>query len=317
LRYNPSSGNNSPVIQAKEFLGDFDWCIDVRELTEKQKQYVNEVFLEDWHFTLNFYGYSSDLGELDCRYEKWGTELDWESFIHLYPNAQETIPQVEEEQIKQQTTMKFKVGDEIEFITENEYVPSYSTSSKLNPYIKHGRTIFQENKGIINTIVDEYYMVEYTDDYDRKVQLGFKEDVLKLKTQTTMKPQYLTRDQLITLLNEFECSTWKNEIKKLLTGYEFSVGDTKIDVTGSISKLISEGTPSQKSAVQNLGVILVEDKSVVIPEFSTLYSRASKLIELRNSGNPDFDKKSFYLGTNFNWEIKDDCGSLCLVPTKK
>ena len=181
--------------------------------------------------------------------------------------------------------MKFKVGDEIEFITEDKHVPSYSTSSKLDPYIKHGSTIFKENKGIINAIIDEYYMVEYTDESDRKVQLGFKEDVLKLKTQTTMKTQYLTRDQLITLLNQFDCSTWKNEIKKLLTGHEFSTGNTKIDVTASVSKLISEGTANQKSAVHALGILLVVDKSVTIPEFSTIFYKNKKFLEIRNSEN--------------------------------
>ncbi len=150
-----------------------------------------------------------------------------------------------------------------------------------------------------------------------KVRLGFKENVLKLKTQTTMKTQYLTRDQLIILLNEFECSTWKNEIKKLLTGYEFSVGDTKIDVTGSISKLISEGTPSQKSAVQALGIVLVEDKSVTIPEFPAIFYEDKKMLEVRCSSDPKFSEKSFYLGEDFNWEIKSDDGILCLVPTKK
>ena len=109
----------------------------------------------------------------------------------------------------------------------------------------------------------------------------------------------------------------KIEIKKLLTEHEFSVGDTKIDVTGSISKLISEGTPSQKSAVQNLGITLVEDKSIKIDKFPTIYHGNKKLLEMRISKNVEFDKKSFYLGTNFNWEIKNDGGNLCLVPTKK
>lgn len=319
MYYNPYDDDESPIVSAKKLLGDFDWCLNYRGLSAKQQQQYCKF--RGYAFPAIGFQYYGWKGYWDCNNYSWGTELDWESFVHLYLDVKEAIPQTEEEeehsQIEQKTNMKFKVGDEIEFITEDKYVPSYSTSRKLDPYIKHGSTIFQENKGIINAIVDEYYMVEYTDERDKKVQLGFKEDVLKLKTQTKIKTQYLTRDQLIILLNKFECSTWKNEIKKLLTGHEFSVGDTKINITASISKLISEGTPSQKSAVQNLGVILVEDKSVVIPEFSALYSRASKLIELRNSGNPDFDKKSFYLGTNFNWEIKNDGGCLCLVPTKK
>jgi hypothetical protein len=66
-----------------------------------------------------------------------------------------------------------------------------------------------------------------------------------------------------------------------------------------------------------LGILLVVDKSVTIPEFSTICSGYDKLIEVRSSENPEFNKKSFYLGQSFNWEIKDDCGSLCLVPTKK
>ena len=132
-----------------------------------------------------------------------------------------------------------------------------------------------------------------------------------------MKTQYLTRDQLITLLNQFDCSTWKNEIKKLLTGHEFSTGNTKIDVTASVSKLISEGTANQKSAVHALGILLVVDKSVTIPEFSTIFYKNKKFLEIRNSENDKFHKKSIFLGNDFSWEIKNDGGSLCLVPTKK
>ena len=306
------------TMTAKEVLGNFDWCLNYRGLSAEQKQQYCKFRGCNFSATFQYDGWQDGW---DCNNYSWGTVLDWESFVHLYLDVKGAIPQTEEEeehsQIEQKTNMKFKVGDEIEFITEDKYVPSYSTSRKLDPYIKHGSTIFQENKGIINAIVDEYYMVEYTDESDKKVQLGFKEDVLKLKTQTTMKTQYLTRDQLITLLNQFDCSTWKNEIKKLLTGHEFSTGNTKIDVTASVSKLISEGTVNQKSAVQALGILLVVDKSVTIPEFSTIRSGYDKLIEVRSSENPEFNKKSFYLGQSFNWEIKDDCGSLCLVPTKK
>lgn len=143
------------------------------------------------------------------------------------------------------------------------------------------------------------------------------EEYSQINQQPKMTTQYLTRDQLINLLNQFDCSAWKNEIKKLLTGHEFSIGDTKIDVTGSVSKLISEGTTSQKSAVQALGIVLVEDKSVIIPEFFAIFYEDDKMLEVRCSENPDFDKKSFYLGRDFNWEIKNDGDCLCLVPTKK
>ena len=306
------------TMTAKEVLGNFDWCLNYRGLSAEQQQQYCKFRGYDFSATFQYYGWQDGW---DCNSYSWGTVLDWESFVHLYLDVKEAIPQTEEKeehsQIEQKTNMKFKVGDEIEFITEDKCVPSYSTSRKLDPYIKHGSTIFQENKGIINAIVDEYYMVEYTDESDKKVQLGFKEDVLKLKTQTKIKTQYLTRDQLIILLNQFDCSTWKNEIKKLLTGHEFSTGNTKIDVTASVSKLISEGTVNQKSAVQALGILLVVDKSVTIPEFSTIRSGYDKLIEVRSSENPEFNKKSFYLAQSFNWEIKDDCGCLCLVPTKK
>lgn len=306
------------TMTAKEVLGNFDWCLNYRGLSAEQQQQYCKFRGYDFSATFQYYGWQDGW---DCDNYSWGTVLDWESFVHLYLDVKEAIPQTEEEeeysQIEQQTNMKFKVGDEIEFITEDKHIPSYSTSRKLDAYIKHGSAVFQENKGIINAIVDEYYMVEYTDGDDRKVQLGFKEDVLKLKTQTTMKTQYLTRDQLITLLNQFDCSTWKNEIKKLLTGHEFSTGNTKIDVTASVSKLISEGTANQKSAVHALGILLVVDKSVTIPEFSTIFYKNKKFLEIRNSENDKFHKKSIFLGNDFSWEIKNDGGSLCLVPTKK
>lgn len=306
------------TMTAKEVLGNFDWCLNYRGLSAEQQQQYCKFRGYDFSATFQYYGWQDGW---DCDNYSWGTVLDWESFVHLYLDVKGAIPQTEEEeehsQIEQKTNMKFKVGDEIEFITEDKHVPSYSTSSKLDPYIKHGSTIFKENKGIINAIIDEYYMVEYTDESDRKVQLGFKEDVLKLKTQTTMKTQYLTRDQLITLLNQFDCSTWKNEIKKLLTGHEFSTGNTKIDVTASVSKLISEGTESQKEAVKKLGIVLKKDKSILIPEFPTIFFEGKKMLEVRNSGNPEFNNKSIFLGQGLNWEIKNDGGSLCLVPTDK
>ena len=223
------------TMTAKEVLGNFDWCLNYGDLpVEQQKQYCKFRGYDSSPIGFQYYGWQDGW---DCNNYSWGTVLDWESFVHLYLDVKEAIPQVEE----------------------------------------------------------EYSQIK----------------------QSTMKSQYLTRDELITLLNQFDCPTWKNEIKKLLTGHEYSTGDTKIDVTASISKLISEGTANQKSAVQALGIVLVADKSVTIPEFPAIFNEYDKMLEVRCSENPEFSGKSFYLGRDFNWEIKNDGDCLCLVPTKK
>ena len=77
----------------------------------------------------------------------------------------------------------FKVGDIVKFKIESLYIKDYYTSAldKCNQkYIKHGSPTIKENKGTIKYIDTNYFYIEYIDEKDKKVCLGFKSDSFEL-----------------------------------------------------------------------------------------------------------------------------------------
>jgi len=80
--------------------------------------------------------------------------------------------------------IKFKIGDKIKFINTNcgifgITIPNYRTDV---PGIIHGSTILKKNEGkIIEKIDKNFYLVEFIDNYDHNVRLGFNIKDLTLK----------------------------------------------------------------------------------------------------------------------------------------
>ena len=80
---------------------------------------------------------------------------------------------------------KFKIGDKVKFKDSEYQIPKYYTQRDGIPKekIEHGNIILGKNYSkdfaVVVDIYNEYYIVEYDDDTNRKVRLGFKEDVLE------------------------------------------------------------------------------------------------------------------------------------------
>lgn len=75
---------------------------------------------------------------------------------------------------------KFSIGETVQFITNSSIIPTFEVDSSLidQKWIKHGNIHLKENKGRVEAIVGEYYIVSYIDTNNQTVQLGFKENVL-------------------------------------------------------------------------------------------------------------------------------------------
>lgn len=136
-----------------------------------------------------------------------------------------------------------------------------------------------------------------------------------LKKEMSTK-QTLTRAQLISLHDQFECSTWKDEIKSILSSAPLATDNTEIEIPRvCIDKLIKNGSTDQKAAVEGLGLKLGIDKSVQVPKVSIKIDDITVLVDM---GVREYANKAFCLSQRFNWELKEDSkGALLLIPTKK
>lgn len=70
--------------------------------------------------------------------------------------------------------------------------------------------------------------------------------------------------------------------------------------------------PQAKEVLQEMFPEVFEDDKLTKVGFT------NDFIEIRNYEDSEYHKKAFWLSKCWNWEIKEDnCGSLCLIPTKK
>ena len=92
---------------------------------------------------------------------------------------------------------KLRVGDKVEFIPDDKYVPKYYTDSDGIPLslIKCGGTIlgdkYNKNKAKIVDTYKEYLIVEYICNDDRITKLGFKAESLKLIKSNNKSPTHI------------------------------------------------------------------------------------------------------------------------------
>jgi hypothetical protein len=132
-----------------------------------------------------------------------------------------------EEQIK---ILQFEIGDEIEFIVPagSNRIPSFTSQDIPYEFIKHGNVIFKENKGLINHIHGDYFIVAFVDTENKTVQMGFKANVLRLKKKNvtqyplTEKECYIAtvdpydkQNEVLVKLNSEVCNIKVNEPVKV------------------------------------------------------------------------------------------------------
>jgi len=83
--------------------------------------------------------------------------------------------------------MKFKIGDEVEFIENTGCVPDFYADGEVKKYIQHGSVNYIKDKPItIIAIVNEYYLLKYytvemNDNGEYYTILGFTANKFKLK----------------------------------------------------------------------------------------------------------------------------------------
>lgn len=142
----------------------------------------------------------------------------------------------------------------------------------------------------------------------------FYKYVLNKKEMNT--EQTLTRAQLISLHNQFNCNTWNTEIKSILSSAPLATDNTKIEIPQAcIDKLIKDGSKDQKVAVEELGLKLVTDKSVEVHNVNISLNNCY-MMQSRIRG--EYAGRAFWVNNDFNWELKEDTdGELLLIPTKK
>ncbi len=135
---------------------------------------------------------------------------------------------------------------------------------------------------ISRELLNEYYEASTNEQKD------YLTEHFKLDGTTTV--------EAIRGLHDMACERWKPKIKKnhpdcfpITKYFDFSKHANKSEQG---KKVVSKGV------CESLG--LVED-----------------FIQVRNSCNQELDQRSFYLTTNYNWELVQDDRVMVLVPTKK
>ena len=87
--------------------------------------------------------------------------------------------------------MKFNIGDIVQIACDyNNRVTKYYAENSGIPQnlLIHGRLITQDCMGVIKARYGEYYLVRYTTDNGKQVQLGFTEDLLTFKEKGPESP---------------------------------------------------------------------------------------------------------------------------------
>jgi hypothetical protein len=113
-------------------------------------------------------------GESDCYPEKTNDKYHWSIGDQMLTD-------------KPLHNMKYSIGQTVKF-TKCGSIPKYYCDPEIpRGKIKHGSSIFKENRGVIVEIHESYYLVEYIDNEGNNVRLGFLEDVL-LPLEGEIKP---------------------------------------------------------------------------------------------------------------------------------
>jgi len=105
-----------------------------------------------------------------------------------------------------------------------------------------------------------------------------------------------TTDEAIRGLHDLACSTWKPRIKK------------------NHPDCFEDGKYFDFSAMA--------DEAIVEPKVAQALGLSERFIEVRNGSNPKLHYRSFYLSTEYNWELVNDNAEggtpvMVLIPTKK
>lgn len=131
---------------------------------------------------------------------------------------------------------------------------------------------------ISRELLNEYYEAST---YEQKAYLA---EHFKLDGTTT--------DEAIRGLHDLACGKWKPRIKK------------------NHPECFEDGKYFDFSAM--LG------KAIVEPKVAQALGLSEDFIEVRNSSDPKANRRSFYLSTEYNWELVNDAvGMMVLIPTKK
>ena len=119
------------------------------------------------------------------------------------------------------------------------------------------------------------------------------------------------------------CENWK---QKLAANWGFNIALSKdIEILEDFYQEMRKAcTDSQNVLFDEIfgkdtnEVDLHFDKVNGLDLYDRYGSTRTSLIAVRHSTGSNYDRKAFYLNSDFNWEIKkDDQGQLCLIPTTK
>jgi hypothetical protein len=143
------------------------------------------------------------------------------------------------------------------------------------------QTTMSESIQISRDLLNAYYDAATTP------QKAYLSENFKLDGRTT--------DEAIRGLHELACSKWKPRIKK-----------NHPDCFPEDSKYFDFS-----EHVRN------KDEFIISGDVCKSLGFENNFIQVRNSSNPETDKRSFYLSVTYNWELVQDGPVMVLIPTKK
>jgi hypothetical protein len=134
---------------------------------------------------------------------------------------------------------------------------------------------------ISRNLLNEYYEASTNE------QKAYLSEHFKLDGSTTV--------EAIRGLHDLACSTWKPRIKA-----------NHPDCFPEESKYFDFSNHARKKGRFILSADVCESLGL-----------ERDFIQVRNSGNQELDKRSFYLSSTYNWELVQDDNKMVLIPTKK
>jgi hypothetical protein len=196
---------------------------------------------------------------------------------------------------------------------------------KLNPY--HSVVLSAHHRDGSYYYADSVEGLKANDTYNDYQEITleqFRQITNPNQTKTPMSKQIrISRE----ILNEYyEAST--NEQKDYLTEHFKLDGSTTVEAIRGLHDMACEGwKPKIKKNHPDCFPITKyfdfskhvnkKDKFIVSEDVCKSLGLQDDFIQVRNSCNQELDQRSFYLTTNYNWELVQDDHVMVLVPTKK
>jgi len=278
----------------------------------------DSVVVSAHHLDGSYY-YASDVKDLKANYEYRGyQEITLEQFREITKPQPEHwyIPVTQQNHAELQTWWRKQVlksgwksnpdaclENDVLLLSQHPTDDSYYYMGTVSAFKAHYLS-YQE------ITLEQFRQITNSNQTTMSKSIQISRDLLNAHYEASTTPQreYLTEhfkldgtttDEAIRGLHDMACETWKPKIKKNHPDC-FPEDSKYFDFSEYFSEYVSN-----------------KSRSVVSGDVCRSLGLEEGFIQVRNSSNPETDKRSFYLTSRYNWELVQDDNVMVLIPTKK